>query len=260
MKVLSLDIDFFVDPIHTFGSLSGKRRLLSDDYHVDSEKMVDRFLQGRCGLRTTNPVRGIQIREHVDAFFILRELVEQGSEQIELIHIDAHADLGLGDVGYVYLLTDLLHRTRSRRQRPRKAYRKLNSGNWVAFAAAAGWLKSLVFVPREYPPTDLMPYYFEDFAAREQRSRKFRLYAIPEDRMNALMAVRNPTKVVSTPPAESVEYKCVRRSRFRLETPPDFMIVCQSPSFTPKEADRVLGQCSAFMAIAQLSTAVGPPI
>ena len=51
-------------------------------------------------------------------------------------HVDAHADLGLGDAGYVYLLTELLLEDPRDRWWPRTGTTGLNDANHLAFAIA----------------------------------------------------------------------------------------------------------------------------
>lgn len=63
-----------------------------------------------------------------------------------MTHDDAHADLGLGDAGYVYLLTDLLFHDVEDRQNPVVGSSGLNDGNHLAFAIACLRIGDLVYV------------------------------------------------------------------------------------------------------------------
>jgi hypothetical protein len=58
-------------------------------------------------------------------------------------HVDAHADLGLRDAGYMHLLSDLLFRTPEHRRDPGE---HLNDGNYLIFAAGCRWLAGLDYV------------------------------------------------------------------------------------------------------------------
>jgi len=48
--------------------------------------------------------------DHDEAFFTWRPWLEDGSlvAPFAVVHVDAHADMGLGDAGYVSLMSELL--------------------------------------------------------------------------------------------------------------------------------------------------------
>lgn len=96
-------------------------------------------------------------------------------------HLDAHADLGLGDAGCTYLMNELAFEPVEKRydilDRRRPARRdgihllgnkELNDGNWLAFALACGWLSELTYVfnsenEGEGRPGDLLNFLMKDF-------------------------------------------------------------------------------------------------
>lgn len=94
MNVLSLDADFFVSPVARWVTYASEERL-SEPYVTDEREAIDEFLD-RC-LLTTSGIRGVFIRHHDEAFDVLRAVAPLGAP-IDLVHVDAHADLGLGDV------------------------------------------------------------------------------------------------------------------------------------------------------------------
>ena len=90
---------------------------------------------------------------------------------LSVTHIDAHADLGLGDAGYIYLHTELLFKPLEERTNPKRDRELgLTDGNWLAFAIACRWISDLTYVfstsgpkTREDRPGDLMVTVMEDF-------------------------------------------------------------------------------------------------
>jgi hypothetical protein len=157
MLVLSIDIDFFVDPVAHDEALGAEERLPQNEYATDPPAIVESFL-ARCGLVSTDPVPAVFIRHHDAAFDILREVAN--STPVRLVHVDAHSDTSFGDPGYSYLLTDLAHEAPERRRQPRRAWNGLNAGNWLPFAVANGWISSIAFVPRSFPPSDINRWFF----------------------------------------------------------------------------------------------------
>ncbi len=81
----------------------------------------------------------------------------------DVVHVDAHADLGLGfgDLGWFHLAADLLHRTREERAVENPP--GLTEGNYLLYAVACGWIESLTYVahPRR-GRLDLAPVHFAD--------------------------------------------------------------------------------------------------
>ena len=141
--VLSLDIDFFVEPTAT-DIEEASERLPADEYAVESESAVDEFLELRCQMGRNTNHRGIHVRDHDSAYHVIEYLVHNEAASVVLHHIDAHADLGMGDAGWSYLLNEWLWLTT-----PRSVPQEPTLGNWLAFVAANQWLEEVEFVPKE---------------------------------------------------------------------------------------------------------------
>ncbi|WP_408879397.1 hypothetical protein [Gluconobacter wancherniae] len=82
-----------------------------------------------------------------------------GSGPIELVHVDGHADLGMGDLSWVDVirhvakpLADLHH--------PKRATEGMNLGSWLAYALAAELVSDLTYVYPAAHGDDLPPLYF----------------------------------------------------------------------------------------------------
>src|SRR4051812_25445661 len=117
-RVLDLDLDAFL-----YGSEHWRAR---DDARLDAEAhppwdlpKVLSFLESNC--RLSRPLPGFAVEHHGDLFFRWRDAIADGLlvPPFHVTHVDAHADLGMGDCGYVYLLTDLLREAPDARDAPK---------------------------------------------------------------------------------------------------------------------------------------------
>jgi hypothetical protein len=93
--------------------------------------------------------------------------------------LDLDADLGTGDYGFDYLLTELLGEPPQNRHNPKAGDGGMGDGNFLAFAIANRWIEELTYVIggryvdfMDYPwdPGDLLPHLFETSTYRLARS------------------------------------------------------------------------------------------
>lgn len=107
MRVLDLDMDYFMKSVATFINESEPERLPEEDYgdSVWSEREVRNFLEGNLGLSKQNRIRGRVVAGHNESLFFWRELIEKGdlSTPFDVIHVDSHADLGLGYSSWTHI-------------------------------------------------------------------------------------------------------------------------------------------------------------
>ncbi len=100
MKVLDLDMDYFMDSIATDISFTTSTRLSEADYGdaVWSADKVRLFLEHNLGLSKDNKLPGRIVVGHDEALYFWEELLAAGKleDPFEVIHVDSHADLGLG--------------------------------------------------------------------------------------------------------------------------------------------------------------------
>ena len=182
MRVLDLDLDFF---------LCGTAHYVdSADQPPDADEnppwlfdIAITFLAERCLLKRRRP--GFVVEHHNELFYRWGEAFEAGqmSKPLEVVHVDAHADLGLGDSSYIYLMRELAFEPietryeilRGRRPDSRSEMLDLGNyaltdGNWLMFALACGWLSNLTYVTNSCAeasdgarPGDLMYVLMQDF-------------------------------------------------------------------------------------------------
>lgn len=149
MRILDIDLDAFVTPIK-YGPGANCGRLRDEDYEIQSTEQVIEFLEDKCGLSKATPTLGCVFEDHDELFHCLKALIasKQVVPPFELIHVDAHADLGAGGSSkvYEYLLTDVMHKASHDRTSPRCGTNALNAGTFVLFMIACEWLSKFYYV------------------------------------------------------------------------------------------------------------------
>ena len=245
MLLLDLDLDLFVDPI-AYGK-TGAERLSDVEYTPWPERRFRQFLETQCGLRPAK-LRGRRplgkvFSEHCEAFFWWRELIEEGTltAPFDLVHVDAHADLGVGERGleaHRFISTALLFwplRTRRFPESLEEAH--FGSANYLAFATACRWLASITYVthPKWQPNRDLYPFLFRDHRVE---SGWIELKGCHCDDFETMAAAEPSFKPVRTEPG--VKFGIVPGSELRLTRLPDLVCLSVSPGYTPASADRLI--------------------
>nr|WP_325238569.1 UPF0489 family protein [uncultured Oscillibacter sp.] len=99
MRALDLDMDYFMESIaNTPFSIS--ERLSEEDYgdSVWPECRVRAFLEQNLGLSKSKKIPGRIVVGYNESLFFWEELIakEMLTEPFEVVHVDSHADLGLG--------------------------------------------------------------------------------------------------------------------------------------------------------------------
>ena len=185
------------------------------------------------------PRRGVVIQDHHEIIHVLETCLDAGvlAQRFELFHLDAHADMGVGpgDLGYVEVLGTLTRIAPSQRPRHRK---HLGPGNWLVYAVAYDWLERVVHVKWGGRHEDLHRYYFRDadlsfgeiivVPLDDPEAAAFR--GVPAER-DVLPSIVPPTPL-----------ELPLHSNFSMPAPPDLVVVCHSPEYTPRSADPLLAR------------------
>jgi hypothetical protein len=242
-RVLDLDLDAFVYGTAHFRD-SNAPRLDADDFPAWELSRLTAFLQTRCHLKAQRP--GFAVEHHGELFFRWRDAIDAGvlTPPFHVTHIDAHADLGLGDYGYIHLLTELLALPVDQRSEPRVGDDGLGDGNYLAFAIANHWISDLNYVigghvgePDETEagtgrPGDLLIYLFENF---DLDSGTLRLPLLERQNLQEnLLNIEQLRPLTLEPP---VPFNWETIETYRATEPFDLVCIARSPGFTPKTAD-----------------------
>lgn len=232
LRVLDIDLDFFVEGVAHFRSRDDGR-LSSDDYSAWPTGRVLRFLEEQC--LVTEALPGISVEYHAELFSRWRELIDRGALAVpfSVTHVDAHADLGAGDAGYDYLMTDVLFRAVEDRTRPEEAPDRMWDGNFLSFAIACRWISDLTYVYNdEFGGRDLLHLHMRDY---DRDADALQLKVIPPDE---LRRNRRP----DSKPEHSYLEPAVRFERsywrdFQASEPFEMIFLTRSPNFTPCASD-----------------------
>ena len=247
MRVLDIDLDFFLNDIAHFANDYGDR-LDESEYIPWKEAEVRNFLEFRCGLRIDNKVKGRILTHHQEAFLFWRDLIdkEQLKVPFEVIHVDAHADLGLGDASWVYIMQNLLHRPIEKRRYPERFhyksnYYKFGFGNYLAFAIGCRWVSKLTFVTHPEWHNDLPWTLFKDLTENSGiiQLRKY------DRKINLDTYVIRKVEPLEVEP--EVPFFTVPHTEFINDEPISFITLCQSPGYTPKTSDRLIPIISEYI-------------
>ncbi|CAN5180831.1 hypothetical protein BH09SUM1_BH09SUM1_13470 [soil metagenome] len=241
MNVLSLDLDFFLDRVHLW---RGEGRLNSAEYHPWTEHQVRSFLEDQCGLSESNPVPGFYATHHDAAFHYWRRLIDRGRLAIpfDVAHLDAHADLGVGDDSYEEIMGELLHLPPGERA---ARITRLDEGNFLAYAAACRWTSSITFVtPPAWKGKDANFLHFRDF---DERTGLIEMRAVDPEHLRAKMA-KHDYFVTAAALEPTIPYRVIGSSEYRETEHFDFVFLCQSPEYTPVESDALISIIRGYFA------------
>lgn len=242
--VLDLDLDFFVWPIANWPDGSG-RLPDSECELLASDTEVRQFLEKNCHLARCAKISGQEFVEHEEAFCVWRRWLREGklTASFDVIHVDAHADLGLGDSGWTYLVEEVLALPVAQRDKPQFGTNAINSSNYLTFAIANHWIRDLTYVfptdrssssRAEAKPNDLMRMHFRN-CDPDTGLIELKQYR-REDRSCVASSSSHVTPLHSEPP---VPFHLKADVNFKVSGV-THVVVAQSPKFTPISADRLL--------------------
>lgn len=245
MRVLDIDLDFFLHRKATHISITNTKRLGKKEYRCWTKKDTVRFLEERCGLSSTNKIPGKVFTHHDEVFYFLKGLQQKNNSELQfsIDHVDAHADLGMGDTSYRFIASDILHRTVSDRSDIQvfNGYEGLSAGNYLAFAIACRWISGLNYINKTEWQNDLPIFLFRNLnpATNVIELKKFHGYQI--DQM--ISSGDFYKKALEIQPLElepAVPFKKIDYNSFLSDGKYDYIFLTQSPAYTPASADQLI--------------------
>lgn len=228
-RVLDIDLDFFVHDV-VYWPEDGTRP--DPDLHpVWQEEEAFRFLRERCALSERLP--GFVTENHAEVFALWRSAIEAGVlvPPFHVTHVDAHADLGLGNAGFIYLLTELVHLPVEARAHPNLGPGGLNDTNQLAFAIACRWISDLTYVYCDGGGSDELAAVMQGF---DVRADHIQLARLTRGELDRLVHRRPPAGVDVEPP---VPYRSLHWESFTADAPYDLVCLTRSPPYSPPTAD-----------------------
>jgi hypothetical protein len=231
MRFLDLDLDFFLNQnAYAHGHIQGR---LGPEYIPWTVYRVRRFLEGRCGLFPDALLPGRIVKNHDEVIGFWRTLIKSGAltTPFDVVHIDAHPDMWVG--GGLYLTPGCLHVQPDRELAVFKM-KPAHEGNFLTFALARGWVRSLVWVPLR-KISEQHPIWDAD--ARTVKARFHRKTSVKS-------TVKNPSALEKE---LEIPYRILPWNRFRIHEPFDFMALSRSPGFTPPRSDALIEVIESYM-------------
>lgn len=258
MKILDLDMDYFMEDVVTSISESDTSRL-SEEYYgesVWSVKRVRDFIEKNLGLSKSKKIKGRIVIGHNESLFFWKELLEKGELMIpfEVVHVDSHADLGLGYSSWTYILNNLLQYPVLERPKHNKyvdCFGKLceeGIGDYLLFAIAYRWISKLTYCAN--PKGDKNDYIYDIIKDYNEKM----IWEDPVE--NTIQLVHNPEMdFPDYDDSNEMKMKYLNSGKKEPEVPMliiptiegiryngdfDYAVLAQSPNYTPKSADFIM--------------------
>lgn len=158
-KVLDLDMDFFLADCCPLADVGERPSVFG--HEPWSEGDVRRFLEENCGLDAHRPIKGRLFETHDEALAFWMELIEKGelTDPFDVVHVDAHSDLGIGKPGTGFVTSRVLSLPPQKRRSLSRYYdcRQLDEANYLLFAATFRMIGTLTFVRNPRSRFDIPP-------------------------------------------------------------------------------------------------------
>ena len=242
-RVLDIDLDFFLDRI-LYADDEPRGRPSDQDYQVDSTRVVLDYLRNHCGL--TEPLPGAACKHHCEVWFHWRRMLKSGELRapFEVIHVDAHADMGLGNNSCLYIAEELLAQPVAKRRPPTgRENWHVSDCNFIAYALACRWIGKLTYVTHPNWQDDIQWLHMKDFSTTSGSVQMKRFEPGFTERLNDYLDVKR----LPFEAEPDIPLTVVSRPDFQADMPPDFVFISQSPNYTPRTADVLFERIKAMV-------------
>lgn len=252
LNILDLDLDFFLNERATNKKMRGSRRLNKKIFVPWTDIDVINFLNGNCGLSTNTKIYGKIFTEHDELFAYLRELQEQNNFEFtfSIDHVDAHADLGLGDNSYTYISTSVLHKSLKDRYylKNRNKYSKLSPGNFLSYLIACNCVTELNYINHPNWFNDIPLFHMKDCdnSSNYIQLKKYTKQGLKNlfNRLDLKNEFNNHPPISLEP---AVQFNKIEFDKFKNNKNYDYVFLTQSPTFTPRSSDILIPIIKNYM-------------
>ena len=263
MIVLDVDLDYFMDCVATGIPDHTQERLSESDYAacVWNSERVRHFLEHNLGLSKDQRVLGRIVSGHNEALLFWKELINQGKllPPFDVVHVDSHADLGLGYDSDEYILNELLKYPVEERPlhnqyiRPNGTSSEEGIGDYLLWSIAYRWIRKITYcgnaaVRNFRKADDYLWYTLKDFHENHIGDTPV------ENTIQLAYNVNHlPLPYYDSPIEEKESYlhTCIKEPEVPLVIIPtteavsfsgkfDYAVFAQSPNYTPASADFIL--------------------
>ena len=233
MRFLDIDLDAFLSSVAFYRNGGG--RLVPEAYQPWTEARMRDFLERQCGLSRDHPIPGWFVEEHDGAFDVMRALVGDACRPLEVVHVDAHADLGMGDPSWVQLIEHVALPLADQRD-PKRGDHALSLGS----SLAADFISALTYVHPARRGKDLTAIHFRD---GDIESGYIEMKAFTRPDLPADGASPDYWRLVKLAPnlaLAPVPFAMATLDDFAATAPFNIGLLCHSPSYTPATADALI--------------------
>ena len=244
--MLDIDLDFFLDRIFNSDN-EPQGRLDSRTYRVDPIETALAYLRDRCLVSPESPKPGHICERHAEVYFHWRSMIRDGilKPPFEVIHVDAHADMGLGNTSCLYIAEDLLAVPPKRRRAPtgRDSW-CVGDNNFIAYALACRWIGKLTYVMHPDCQDDVQWMHMKDFNTRSGFVQMKRFEPGFTENLEHYLDVKN----LPFEAEPDIPMNLVSRPDHQSDASPDFVFIARSANYTPKTADGLFEELKRLVA------------
>ncbi|MDQ1350124.1 MAG: hypothetical protein QG657_425 [Acidobacteriota bacterium] len=250
LKILDIDLDFFLEGICYGGDARGSRRINGEKYKPWSKERVAFFLENNCRLSVRQRIRGAFFAEHHKLFHWMariRQVEGQGNLSFRIDHIDGHADLGAGDSSIEYIFTELLFLPPEQRDflHCYGMAQDLDPGNFLVYALACGLVTELNYIILPGGGNDVPTILYKDY---DKNSQALQLKKFTKLQMTELLGDHEHLARFTPVGVESaVPFRIFPYHEFRSVGDYDLIFLAKSPTFTPVESDELIPVIMKYM-------------
>lgn len=256
MKVLDIDMDYFMTEIAN-SPFSSKERLDEEDYggSVWCADRVQEFLEKNLGLSKEHKIPGRIVCGHNESLYFWEKLIENGKlkEPFDVIHVDSHADLGLGCrsadfLQSMFLTLPIETRRRIRDYESNGRIEGITIGDYLLWAIAYRMISSVIYCAN--PNGDKNDYlwdtlkdFHEEFILEKPVKNYIQLkfnmkMEMPDCYSSTFYKKKYIEGAIKDPEVELLIIPTIEDVKF--EGDYDYAVLAQSPNYTPASADFII--------------------
>lgn len=264
MRVLDLDMDYFMETVVTDISFCVSNRLSEEEYggYVWTRERVRNFLEYNLGLSKDKKIQGRIVVEHNESLFFWEELVAKGKleEPFEVVHVDSHADLGLGCTSADFLQSAMLTLPIETRRKIRNyefngKTETINIGDYLLWAIAYGLVSKIIYCANPNGSKndycwDTLKDFKENNIWDEPISNYIQLkfnkdMDFPKYDDSEQYKKKYLKRAIKDPEVELRIIPTIEDVQFKGEY--DYVVLAQSPNYTPPNADFIIEIFKEYM-------------
>jgi hypothetical protein len=237
VQILDIDMDYFLTEKTSYH----KDRKQINNKIVWTKSEIIEFLEKKLGLSKNNKIKGRIVTYHNEALNFWEELVDDKKLKVpfEVIHVDSHADLGLGIPGWSNLFDKVLILPVDERQKyVKNSEFKYHEGNYLLFALLYRWISSLTYIPNK---REIGNDYL--WGIMKNGNEESGYIEIPYNSQRPQSDIYIDTKrfLENCTYEPQVEFKVINKfSNIDITNNYDFLSFAISPNYTPESSDFII--------------------